>query len=166
MERTIPDVGDAAGNRDAAQIGAFKEGAIPDAGDAVRNLYTGQTRAIKHISPNAGNQQVVDVGWNGHSSRTPGVTCNRDRNSIGVQRVSELGLHRCRRGQKQQNQKDGPCFFHMWLKEFLELFESFIMLLSALRFIASAGASVLTTSQCEIPGPKVQVILKNPLKHL
>ena len=55
-ERLIPDVGDAAGNRDAGQAGAVIERIIPDAGDAVGNRDAGQAGAvIERIIPDAGD---------------------------------------------------------------------------------------------------------------
>ena len=55
-ERIVPDAGDAAGNRDAGQAGAEDRTTIPNAGD----------------------QQAVDVGWNGHSPARPGVSGDGD----------------------------------------------------------------------------------------
>src|SRR5439155_20584250 len=54
-ERTVPDVGDAGGDRDVGQAATVIERAVPDAGDAVGNRDAGKATVSKRIIPDAGD---------------------------------------------------------------------------------------------------------------
>ena len=62
-ERPLPDAGDAVGDRDAGQAGAELERIVPDAGDTVGDRDAGQVGAVrKRRVPNAGDAVGDRVG--------------------------------------------------------------------------------------------------------
>ena len=68
----IPEVGDAAAYRDAAQAGAVRERLVPDAGDAVGNRDAGEAAAIERIVPDIGDAVAYrDAGQAGAVMNAP-----------------------------------------------------------------------------------------------
>ena len=76
---------------------------IPDAGDAAGYRHAGQGGHRERISPDAGDRQAVDIGWNGHNPGRPGVSDDVGTAvgvgavsvdaAVGIGAVSVLGLH-------------------------------------------------------------------------
>jgi len=106
FERIISEVG--VGNGDVGEAAAF-EGIGPDAGNAVGNCDTGQAMAVQErIHRDAGDPQAVGGGWDRHRPAGPGGKTGDGDSIVRIYDVTELGLHRCRCGQKEQN-RQGDC---------------------------------------------------------
>jgi hypothetical protein len=111
-ERSTSDVGYAFGDTNASQGNAILKRFSSDAGDGRRYDDALQIRFPKRLFPNASNGETVDVGWNFHIPRGPGVASDGGAEAIGICSVLELGQHRHGCGPQQQDQKDEPILFH------------------------------------------------------
>jgi hypothetical protein len=105
IKSIVADGGDVAGNGDAAEARALEERAFADAADGGGNDDAGQVGVVvKGEWPDGGDGQVAEGGRDGNVAARAGVTGNGEGDTIGIGGVSELGLHRRRGGQEQQNQ--------------------------------------------------------------
>ena len=64
MERSVADVGDAAGEGDARQTSAPRERFVADGGEAAGEGHARQTTAlVERPVADGGDREVIDGGW-------------------------------------------------------------------------------------------------------